>query len=185
MCQLLPLSHHRREPPFDGGGSLSGAQTMHKCFMQYVALCDEIFGLFVEFLALALKFLQFFRLQRADDIKSRLVLELLKVHLFVVINNRHTPFSSTADCATLRVFVRQPLTGRVSLPSVDAHRKSSAGIPLTTGPLISSTNKLCLLAPTTRSSGCKFLAHRTNEAAELTRIAPKTVNRLPHHCPFN
>jgi hypothetical protein len=44
-------------------------------------LGDEIFRLFAGLFALSLKFFQFLRLQGANDIKSRLVLKFLKVHL--------------------------------------------------------------------------------------------------------
>src|SRR4029453_12998056 len=46
-----------------------------------VSVRDEIFRSFAGLFALSLKFLQFFRLQCANDIKSRLVLEFLKGHL--------------------------------------------------------------------------------------------------------
>src|SRR5215471_8959513 len=77
---LLGL-YHGHEAFLDGVGGFCWAQAQRECFMQSVALGYEVFSFLSEFLSSFLELLYFFRLQGPDDVQSRLILELLKVHL--------------------------------------------------------------------------------------------------------
>src|SRR5215472_6025780 len=68
-------SDHGHEPFLDRVRGFRRAQAQCERFVQGVALGQEVFAFLPEFLSSFLEFLRLFRLQRADDVQSRLILE--------------------------------------------------------------------------------------------------------------
>src|SRR4029077_7490355 len=97
---LLLGLYHGHEAFLDRVGRLFRTQAQRECFVQRIAFADEVVGLFSEFPPRFLELFQFIWLQRADHVKSGLILKLLKVHLSGPLG-RHIFFSSPIQAAFL------------------------------------------------------------------------------------